>query len=249
MKKLSPHTINIHSLETLGTQDGPGIRLVIFLQGCHFRCLYCHNPDTWTLNTGKQITETEILTQLSKLKPYMQNGGGVTFSGGEPLIQRRPLTEICKKIQKAGYHTTLDTNGAFLDDETKELLKHINLVLLDIKQINPKKHQALTAHSNETPLKFAQYLEEIGKPFYLRYVLVPGLTDSPKDLKTWATHFKDYKHLKKVEILPYHRLGVYKYQQLGLKYALKETPALQSSDIKAIQARKIFEKYFKNVQI
>lgn len=243
------NSLNIHSIESLGTQDGPGIRMVVFLQGCHFRCLYCHNPDTWTLNAGTNTTSEEILKKAKNLKPYFSKTGGITFSGGEPLIQRQALTPICKTLQKNGFHTTLDTNGAFLDEDTKKLLNHIDLVLLDIKQINPKKHQTLTAHSNQIPLKFAEYLEKIGKPFQLRYVLVPNLTDNPEDLKTWAQHFKNYKHLTQVNILPYHTLGVYKYKALGIAYPLKDTPSLKSSDTKAIQAKKIFEKYFKNVQI
>src|SRR5664279_5597723 len=203
--------LKVHSIETFGTHEGPGIRLVVFLQGCNLRCVYCHNPDTQAMSGGTEMKTEEILALLEKEKPYFKGKGGLTVSGGEPLIQRQALIELFTEAKKAGFHTTLDTNGSILDEATKKLLEVTNLVLLDVKHIDPAWHQKVTKASNSVVLKFADYLEKINKTTWLRYVLVPGFTDQEEFLHQWGEHFKNFKHIQRVEILPYHTFGEYKY--------------------------------------
>jgi pyruvate formate lyase activating enzyme len=239
--------LKIHSIETFGTHEGPGIRLVIFLQGCNIRCVYCHNPDTQNLNSGKVIRTEEIIKLLEKEKPYFKDKGGLTVSGGEPLLQRQNLKHIFREVKKKGFHTTLDTNGTILDHHSKKLLEFTDLVLLDIKHIDPVWHQKVTKVSNEIVLKFAEYLEEIKKPMWLRYVLVPGYTDQEEFLHKWGKHFRKYNSIERVEILPYHTFGAYKYEQLGLKYPLKEL--VPPSKEMVNHALNIFKQYFKHVYV
>lgn len=239
--------LRIHSIESFGTHEGPGIRLIIFLQGCHLRCLYCHNPDTWDIKRGVEIEIESVLESLDKQKPYFLQKGGLTVSGGEPLIQRVAIYKLFAEAKKRGYHTALDTNGSILDDFTKKLLEVTDLVLLDIKHIDNERHKKLTTISNEIPLKFAQYCEEHNKKMWLRYVLVPGFTDQPEFLNLWGKYFAGYKNIERVEILPYHELGVYKYGQLKIKYPLQDVkpPTLKNVET----ARGIFKEYFDTVQI
>lgn len=239
--------LNVHSIETFGTHEGPGIRLVVFLQGCRLRCLYCHNPDTWTIGTGKQIKTDEVLKMLEKQKAYFGKTGGLTVSGGEPLLQRVALIGLFCQAKQRGFNTCLDTNGSILDKETKELLKNTDLVLLDIKHINPEIHFKLTNASNKIMLEFAQYCRKIHKPVWLRYVLVPGFTDQEKFLHQWAKTFKDYNNIERVEILPYHTFGSYKYKELGLKYPLQGVSSPNQKQIEV--AAKIFGKYFETVVV
>lgn len=239
--------LNIHSIETFGTHEGPGIRLVVFLQGCHFRCLYCHNPDTWQLDAGKQTSIDSILDQLEKQKDYFGTKGGLTVSGGEPLIQREALLPLFQAAKKRGFHTALDTNGAILDDKTKTLFDYTDLVLLDIKHIDAEKHKQLTGVHNMVPLKVAEYRELSKKPFWLRYVLVPGFTNNATELHKWGSHFQNYNYIERVEILPYHTFGVYKYKELGINYPLKNLPPATIQQ--AQEAQTIFQNYFKNVYI
>jgi pyruvate formate lyase activating enzyme len=239
--------LRVHSIETLGTHEGPGIRLVIFLQGCHLRCLYCHNPDTWALEGGSLMSVPKLLELLEREKPYFGSGGGLTVSGGEPLIQRKPLRELFRRARAKGFNTTLDTNGSILDDAAKDLLEETDLVLLDIKHIDDEAHKELTGVSNYVPLRFAEYLRSIGKPFWLRYVLVPGRNDTNEQLERWAATFKDYESLQRVEILPYHTLGVYKYKELGIPYPLKGMKPPSRETIE--RAERVFGKYFEKVVV
>lgn len=239
--------LNIHSIETFGTHEGPGIRLVVFLQGCRFRCLYCHNPDTWEIGVGKDVSADSILDLLEKEKSYFQDKGGLTVSGGEPLIQRAALIELFSKAQKKGFHTTLDTNGSILDEGTEKLLKYTDLVLLDIKHINPLLHFKLTNAANNIPLQFAEYCEKNTIKIWLRYVLVPTFNDKEEFLHEWGKKFQHYKNVERVEILPYHTLGVYKYKALGLEYKLGD---LSSPTLKQIaSAQSIFNQYFQTVTV
>ena len=239
--------LNIHSIESFGTHEGPGIRLVLFLQGCRFRCLYCHNPDTWAIGAGREIKDLEILALLQKEKPYFGESGGLTVSGGEPLLQRKELVDLFRKVKQKGFTTCLDTNGSILDSETKKLLEYTDLVLLDVKHIDPKLHFKLTKSSNLITLKFAEYCRKIQKPVWLRYVLVPGFTDQTDFLDQWAKTFSDYKNIKRVEILPYHTFGVYKYKELGLNYPLKSVTPPNQKQIDA--TKKIFGQYFETVVV
>lgn len=241
--------LNVHSIETFGTHDGPGIRLVVFTQGCVFRCVYCHNPDSQQVNSSSafQISAEEMVRKLERQKPYLKNGGGITFSGGEPTLQAEELIPICQQIKEAGFHITLDTCGAIHTPETRELYDLCDLVMLDVKHIDADWHRKVTKHDNTTVLKNAAYREESGKDLWLRYVLVPGWTDQLQYLEAWAQHFSEYTSLKKVQILPYHLLGAHKYTELGLENPLEGVPAALPAD--AQKAKAIFDKYLKNVEI
>lgn len=241
--------LKVHSIETFGTHDGPGIRLVVFLQGCMFRCAYCHNPDSqlWENPSAIELSEKEILEKLEKQKTYFNKDGGITFSGGEPTLQAKELLPICKKISKAGYHITLDTCGAIFSDTVNELYDACDLIMLDVKHINRDWHKKLTNQPNDTVLQNAHYREKTGKPMWLRYVLVPGWTDQEEYLAEWAEYFSEFKSLEKVQILPYHHLGIHKYKELGLDYKLDGVRAATLKD--AQRAEKIFNKYLSNVEI
>lgn len=214
----------IHSFESFGTVDGPGIRFVIFMQGCLFRCQYCHNPDTWKRG-GEEYTAEEIVKKVLRYKNYFKNGGGVTVSGGEPLLQTEFLLELFTLLKKEGIHTALDTSGGCFTPENTEkfdpLLAVTDLVLLDIKQIDDKKHILLTGKSNQNTLAFASYLNNKKKPVWIRHVLVPGITDNDEDLKGLKAFIDNLSNVQKVEVLPYHTLGVVKYENLGIDYPLK----------------------------
>lgn len=239
--------LRVHSIETFGTHEGPGIRLVVFLQGCNFRCLYCHNPDTQIGTGGKEMHPEEIIKLLEKQKPYFKNKGGLTVSGGEPLLQRRGLIDLFTKANKAGFNTALDTNGSIFDEDTKELLGVTDLVLLDVKHIDPVWHKKVTSASNITTLKFAEYLRKIKKPAWLRYVLVPGLTNHTEFLEKWGKHFTEYNNVQRVEILPFHTYGFYKYKELGIKNPLEDVKPPTKEEVR--EAFDIFKKYFKEVYI
>lgn len=239
--------LRVHSIETFGTHEGPGIRLVVFLQGCNFKCLYCHNPDTQNLEGGVELTSENIIELLEKQKPYFKNNGGLTVSGGEPLLQRKGLIDLFTKAKKLGFNIALDTNGSIFDEHTSKLLSVTDLVLLDVKHIDNQWHKKVTGNANIGTLKFASYLENIKKDVWLRYVLVPGLTDQEEFLYKWGQHFKNYKNIKRVEILPLHTFGFYKYKELGRKNPLENTPVPTKEQVQ--KALNIFKKYFKEVHI
>lgn len=241
--------LRVHSVETFGTHEGPGIRLVIFLQGCNIRCLYCHNPDTQGLTTDstKNMTTEQILELLEKERPYFKRGGGLTVSGGEPTSQAAGLIELFTAAKAVGFHTCLDTNGTIVSPETKKLFDLSDLVLLDVKHINDDWHRKLTGAGNANTLVMAKYRESTGKPMWLRYVLVPGWSDQPEYLEEWGKYFADYQTVEQVEILPYHTLGVYKYEGLGQDYALKNVQPPSPANVD--HAKNIFEKYLNNVYI
>lgn len=217
----------IHSIESYGTVDGPGIRYIVFMQGCLLRCQYCHNPDTWEIGKGKEVTVEEIIDDVKSYLPFMEaSGGGITVSGGEPLLQIDFLIELFKVCKQLGIHTTIDSSGGCYSEEEefqhklKELMRYTDLILLDLKHIDSKKHRKLTGKPNEHILTFARYLSDIRKPVWIRHVLVPGVTDHEEDLMRLSVFINTLKNVEKVEILPYHQLGVYKWEALGLKYPL-----------------------------
>ena len=216
----------IHSVETLGAADGPGLRFVLFLQGCNLRCKYCHNPDSWAKTDGSGVvTASGIAAEILKYKNYFGKRGGLTVSGGEPLLQLDFLIELCGLMKKAGVHVAIDTSGADYsetDERFEELFPLIDLVLLDIKHIDPEKHKWLTGHTNENILDFARYLDETGKPMWIRHVLVPGVTDDEENLRGIRAFLDTLSNVKKVEVLPYHTLGVFKWETLGIPYTLKD---------------------------
>ena len=217
----------VHSLESFGSVDGPGVRYVIFLTGCAMRCQFCHNPDTWNMRAGTLYTAEELLKQALRYRTYWGNEGGITVSGGEPLLQIDFLIELFKKAKEQGVHTTLDTSGnPFTREEpvfgkVQELMKYTDLVMLDIKEIEEDRHQLLTGHTNANILEMARYLDEIGKPVWIRHVLVPDLTDDEEGLADLKHFIDGLKTVKRVEILPYHTLGLFKWEKLGIKYPLE----------------------------
>ncbi|MFI3267332.1 MAG: pyruvate formate-lyase-activating protein [Rikenellaceae bacterium] len=240
--------INIHSYESMGTLDGPGIRLVVFLQGCNFRCLYCANPDTIEpKGDSKETHIDEIVRMAMSQKPFFGKKGGVTFSGGEPTFQAKALIPLFKSLKDKGIHTCIDTNGGIWNSDVEELLNLTDLVLLDVKQFNNTRHKELTKRSNEQTLRTAQWLEDNNKPFWLRYVLVPGYSNFEEDIHSLGNHFKDYKMLERVDILPYHTLGIHKYEAMGKEYKLKDVSSNSREELE--EKKLIFDKYFKSVYI
>ncbi|EID42767.1 pyruvate formate-lyase-activating protein [Parageobacillus thermoglucosidasius] len=227
----------IHSIESCGTVDGPGLRYVIFTQGCVLRCQYCHNADTWEIGKGKEMTVEEIIDDVKTYLPFINaSNGGITVSGGEPLLQIDFLIELFKACKKLGIHTAIDSSGgcytteASFQQKLNELLSYTDLILLDLKHIDEKKHRKLTGKTNKHILQFAQFLSEKNVPVWIRHVLVPTITDDPNDLRRLAAFIRTLKNVKKIEILPYHKLGVYKWKALGLKYPLEgiEPPSEES---------------------
>ena len=224
----------IHSIESFGTVDGPGIRFVIFMQGCTLKCKYCHNRDTWNVKAGKEISINELIKEILNYKTYIDNsGGGVTVSGGEPLLQADFVTELFKELKELGIHTALDTAGSIpLSSEIKELLKYTDLVLLDIKHIDDEKSKQLTGFSNKNNLEFAKYLNNVNIPVWIRQVLVPGYTDDKFDLQKLKNFLDTLSNVEKVEILPYHNLGMFKWKELGDTYELESVVPPSQEDIK-----------------
>ncbi len=231
----------IHSTESFGTVDGPGIRFVVFLQGCPLRCRYCHNPDTWDKNKGTVITAEEILGEYNKNRDFYKRGG-ITVTGGEPLLQIDFVTELFRKAKQQSIHTCLDTSGITFKRESDglkakfdELIKHTDLVMLDIKHIDPENHRALTGADNKNIIDFAAYLEENNIPVWVRHVVVPGLTDDKEHLKSLGRYLAHLKNLKALDVLPYHTMGISKYAELGIKYTLEGVPSLPAQE--AIKAK------------
>ncbi len=217
----------VHSLESFGSVDGPGVRYVIFLTGCAMRCQFCHNPDTWNMQAGTLYTADELLKTAMRYRTYWGEKGGITVSGGEPLLQIEFLTELFRKAKEQGIHTTLDTSGnPFTREEPffgkmQELMKYTDLVMLDIKHIDKEAHQVLTGWSNENILDMAKYLDEIGKPVWIRHVLVPERSDEDTALERLHEFIEGLGNVEKVEVLPYHTLGAYKWKELGYEYPLE----------------------------
>ena len=229
----------IHSIESCGTVDGPGIRFVIFTQGCPLRCQYCHNPDRWEYNTDNLKTVDEILAQYNGVKEFCT--GGITVTGGEPLVQLEFVTELFKKAQEKGVHTALDTSGLLFNrsntEKVDELLKYTSLVMLDIKHIDEEEHKKLTMHSNKNILDFAKYLSEKRVPTWIRHVVVPGITYNEEYLTKLGEFLAGLTNIKALDVLPYHDMAIPKYENMGLKYPLEGVPALTHDE--ALNARNI----------
>lgn len=226
----------IHSIETFGTVDGPGVRFVCFFQGCHLECKYCHNRDTWDINGGKYISVDELFNEIMKYKTFISPNGGFTASGGEPLLQPYFLIALFKKLKATGIHTAIDTSGMIeITDTIKELLSLTDLVLLDIKHIDPIKCKDLVGFSNEKELAFARYLNDNNIPVWIRQVIVPGFTDNKDDLLKLKTFINSLNNVKKIEFLPYHNLGEYKWKELGFEYSLKNVRQANDKDIQRVK--------------
>ena len=216
----------IHSLESFGSVDGPGVRYLIFTTGCAMRCQFCHNPDTWNMNSGTLYTADELIDKAWKYRTYWGSKGGITVSGGEPLLQIDFLLELFQKAKERGINTTLDTCGnPFTREEPffskfKELMNVTDLVILDIKEIDESKHKKLTGWSNLNILDMAKYLSEINKPVWIRHVLVPGGSDNDEELIRLNEFIKTLSNVDRVEVIPYHDLGIFKWEKLGIAYPL-----------------------------
>lgn len=226
----------IHSIETFGTVDGPGIRYVVFMQGCMLRCAYCHNPDTWDMSAGEIRTVESIANDILRYTRYIS---GVTVSGGEPLLQMDFVIELFKKVKSLGLSTCLDTSGIVFNRQDsnilskfQELIKVCDIVMLDIKHIDEQSHISLTGKSNKNVLDFAMFLSENSVETWIRYVLVPGINSSENILKKTREILDNFKSVKKIEVLPYHRLGVEKYKKLGIEYQLSDILEPTDDEIK-----------------
>jgi pyruvate formate lyase activating enzyme len=239
--------IRVHSYESMGTYDGPGLRLVVFLQGCNFKCLYCANPDTLPLDGGEATTPQKIVQMALNQKPFFGKRGGITFSGGEPTLQAAALIPLFRELKQKGIHICLDTNGSIRTQEAEELFRLSDLILLDVKEFNETRHRTLTGRSNSPTLATASWLEAQGKPMWLRYVLVPGYSDFTEDMEALCQHFKDFRMVERLEILPYHTFGVHKYAALGQPYPLEGVKENTSEQIEA--ARELFARHFPVVRV
>ncbi len=230
----------LHSVETGAAVDGPGVRFVYFLSGCPFRCLYCHNPDTWKLSSGQKVSLEEALAEVKSYASFLKFAGGVTLSGGEPLVQARFAGELLKRIKKDfGLHTALDTQGFLHESVEDAWFDPVDLVLLDIKHIDPQKHEEITGKPLQPTLAFAQRLARLKKKMWIRYVLVPGLTDGDADMARLADFLVGLgPSVERVDVLPFHQMGAYKWKELGFDYALSKTPIPTQEGIK--RARDIF---------
>lgn len=226
----------IHSTESFGTVDGPGVRFVIFLQGCPLRCQYCHNPDTWEVGTGTQRSVQSLLEEFQRNRPFYRNGG-ITVTGGEPLLQIEFLLELFRAAKSEGIHTCLDTSGityrAAETDYSRKmdaLMELTDLVMLDIKHTDPEAHRRLTGHSNQNILDFARYLSDKHVPVWIRHVVVPGITDEPAHLKKLGQILAGLSNVKALDVLPYHTMGVAKYQKLNIPYPLDGIEPMSKQD-------------------
>ena len=214
-------TGRIHSHETFGTLDGPGVRYVLFLQGCNLRCAYCHNPDTWAFG-GKEVTVEEVIADILRYKNFIRDGG-VTFSGGEPLLQPEFVKALCDECRKAGLHTAIDTAGAIPLGQCRAAIDAADLILLDIKAIDPATCKALTGQDNALALKLLDYCEAQRKDVWISHVVVPGFTMDAAQLKALQDYVKRFACVKKVNLLPFHKMGMYKWERLGLTSPLANT--------------------------
>lgn len=234
---------NIHSIETFGTVDGPGIRYVIFFQGCPLRCKYCHNPDTWQVQAANSRSVDDILKDFESYRAYLKDGG-ITCTGGEPLLQIDFIIELFKKAKERNIHTCVDTSGITFSKNNNEvmkkfdeLIKYTDLFLLDIKHIDDLEHRKLTGSSNSNILDFAKYLSDNNKDMWVRHVVVPGITYNERYLYELGYFLGDLKNIKALDVLPYHTMGITKYKTLGIKYPLEGVEALKAEDAK--EARNI----------
>lgn len=245
--KAAGDRLRIHSLETFGAHDGPGLRMVVFVQGCQLRCLYCANPDTLTLGGGKLVSLDKLVAMAIDEKPYFGKKGGVTVSGGEPTLQAAEVKVLFERLHKEGINTALDSNGSVLTTAVKELLEETDLLLLDVKHFNDEWHHKLTGRSNRNVFRVAGHREQSGKPMWLRYVLVPGYSDQEEYLHQLGQYFEHYQTIERMEIKPYHRLGEHKWKALGMTYSLDGVEPPSAAAVQRVQD--IFSRYFKEVKV
>ncbi len=233
-------TGRIHSTDSFGTVDGPGVRFVVFFQGCPLRCQYCHNPDTWDFDGGREVTAEELMREYDSYKEFLTSGG-ITATGGEPLAQPEFLAELFRLAKSKGVHTCLDTSAGVWSPKNSakidEVLRFTDLVMLDIKHIDNEQHKALTGIGNTNILRFAEHLRDLDIPVWIRHVVVPGITDSHDELFRLGEFLSTLKNLKALDVLPYHDMAKPKYERLGIAYPLPDTPPLSKDG--AIAAREV----------
>ena len=224
----------INSIETMGLVDGPGVRFVVFMQGCPLKCIFCHNPETWNINNKcEEYTPEELVDKILRYKPYFKNNGGVTFSGGEPLMQKDFLLKCLKLLKKENIHTCIDTAGSIPNCE--EILKYTDLVLFDIKATNKEDYKKITNYNIDNSLKFLNLCQKMDKKLWIRAVIIPGINDTSKYINELIRIIKPLKNIEKVELLPYHILGVHKYKDLGIKYPLEGLPDMDKDKCKKLE--------------
>ena len=233
----------INSIETMGLVDGPGIRVVVFLQGCPLRCIFCHNPETWIKSDTLIMDSEELVRRIYKYKNYFDDNGGVTFSGGEPLFQPEFLLETLRLCKKMGIHTCLDTSG--FGDNYDEILKYTDLILFDVKAIESNKYFEITGNKIDKSLKFLRKCQEMNKSIWIRQVIIPGINDDENYINELANFIKPLKNIKKIELLPYHIYGVEKYKKLGIPYKLDDVPQMDEKKCENLY-KKLLEKLKKD---
>lgn len=227
---------NIHGVETMGGVDGPGIRAVVFMQGCRLRCVYCHNPETWSISGGEAVPVDDLFQKLMRFKPYFGHSGGVTVSGGEPLLQPLFVAELFKRLKQAGISTALDTAGVAVTDEVIEVLKLTDIVLIDLKATSESQYFSLTGGSLETTLSFLKTAAAMGCRIWIRHVVVPGINDTTEDIeKLYRLIQETGICIEKIELLGYHRLGIQKYRKMNLSYKLPNTPSLAPERLNVLE--------------
>lgn len=224
----------INSIETLGLVDGPGVRVVVFLQGCPLRCIYCHNPEAWEFNKNLEFTSEELVRRILKYKNYFEKNGGVTFSGGEPLYQGKFLLETLKLCKQLNIHTCLDTSGVG-GTLNEEILKYVDLVIMDIKAIDKVLYKNITKVEIEKSLEFLALCQKLNKKLWIRQVIVPNINDDEKNIKDLKEFLKNIKNIEKVELLPYHDIAKSKYNNLGIDYVLKNTKPMDKTKLKKLE--------------
>ena len=235
-EKNEKYYAKVHSVESFGTVDGPGIRFVLFLQGCHLQCKYCHNRDTWNMQGGEYRSLEDIFNQIMRYKNYIYPNGGVTISGGEPLLQSKFIIELFTKLKEEGIHTCIDTSGmVVLTEDIKKVLSLTDLVLLDIKHIDDKSCKKLVGRSNKLELEFAKYLSNNNIPVWIRQVIIPSITDKKEDLLKLKAFLSTLSNIKKLELLPYHELGKSKWKELGYNYELTNIRPATTTDIEKVK--------------
>ncbi len=224
----------VNSIETMGLVDGPGVRFVVFMQGCPLRCIFCHNPETWKLNNKVDTyTPKDLMKKILNYKPYFKHNGGVTFSGGEPLMQKEFLLECLKLCKENNIHTCLDTAGSVPNCE--EILKYTDLVMFDVKGTNQKNYKNMTGSNINNSLVFLKLCQKMNKKLWLRVVIVPGINDTKEYVKELISFIKPIKNVEKIEFLPYHTLGVHKYEDLNITYKLKDVPDMDKDKCKKLE--------------
>ncbi|NVF12014.1 pyruvate formate lyase-activating protein [Anaerococcus sp. AGMB00486] len=240
--------LRLHSIETMGLVDGPGIRTIFFLQGCPLHCIYCHNPDTQNTLKGKEVSVDYLVEKAKRMKPYFKNGGGVTISGGEPLIHGKDLIKLIDSLHKENIHVCLDTSGIGNSNYYEEIIDKVDLILLDIKHYNILGFKEMVGFSNDKLLKFIDYIKNSFTPIWIRHVMVPGFTDSKEDMENLVKFIHPIsKNIEKIEILPYHTLGIKKYEEIGKDYKLKGVEAMDKKKAKSLEsyANSLLELYRK----